>query len=80
MCVLGCDKRFARAPVAGNVTFLDLFDAPLGVACGIAGNPFGAALHQRTGVRFHVVSACVGDVTWTRATGESRYDELASAS
>jgi len=60
MCVLGCDKRFARAPVAGNVTFLDLFDAPLGVACGIAGNPFGAALHQRTGVRFHVVSACVG--------------------
>ena len=60
MCVLGCDKRFARAPVAGNVTSLDLFDAPLGVACGIAGNPFGAALHQRTGVRFHVVSACVG--------------------
>ncbi len=60
MCVLGCDKRFARAPVAGNVTFLDLFDAPLGVACGIAGTPFGAVLHQRTGVRFHVVSACVG--------------------
>lgn len=60
MCVLGCDKRFAHAPVATNVTFLDLFDAPLDVACGVAGNPFGAALHQRTGVRFHVVSACVG--------------------
>ena len=75
MCVLGCDTRFAHSEVGFNATFLDLFgeDAPLAEACGVAGSPFGTILHQRTGVHFHAVSACVGGNRCQRRAGEGTH-------